>query len=411
MFSRIPIRLKLLLLHALYFVCVIIILGAGIFFLLRFTDVGASDVRTLIIIYTVGILITAVFISLYAEKLKKAVIYPVKKIENALRQLAKGDINVRFEHHNSDEMGDLAEGLNLVTDAIRFETDLLVKVAEGDYTERVELRSNEDEMFMALNQIVNTINTFLVDIRNMSQQINSAAEQVATSSQSLALGATTQSNSVESVSGSIKNVSGLAVDSSEKTSVMLGKMDDNATIAQEIMSDMEKMKNAMNEITSSSQKVASVTKIIDDISFQTNILALNAAVEAARAGQHGKGFAVVADEVRSLASKSADAAKETNDLIQQSIASIKVGNKIVESTGERTKTLQEILMSNKAETIELAEKANTQFNTINEIDNDMLQFTDVIHANAAMAEESSAAAEELSAQVEYLNDRLSVFKI
>ena len=411
MYSKLPIRAKLLVLHGIYFVCVVAMLCVAIIYLMKYTDISSSEIRIVIIIIAIGIIVAAILVAIYSESLKSAIIHPVRKIEDALRRLSKGDINVSFDHYNQDEMGSLVDSLNLVVQSIRYETDVLTRIAEGDYTEHVELRSEEDEMFMVLNQIVETINSFIVDIRNLSAQISSAADQVAYSSQNLAHGASTQTTSVNSVSGSISNVSELAVDNSGMASSMMTQMDSNARIVQDILNDMQSMKSAMAEIANSAEKVTHVTKIIDDISFQTNLLALNAAVEAARAGQQGKGFAVVADEVRSLASKSAAAAKETNVLIQSSIESVERGNVIVDTTDQRTLKLHEVLILNKQATAELSEKANTQFNTINEINKDMMQFTDVIHANAAMAEQSSASAEELSAQVDYLNDRLKHFHV
>jgi len=174
---------------------------------------------------------------------------------------------------------------------------------------------------------------------------------------------------------------------------------------------MQKMTQAMTEISETSGEIGKIINTIEDIAFQTNILALNAAVEAARAGAAGKGFAVVADEVRNLATKSAEAAKNTTDLIEQTVSAVANGSKIADDTANSLLAVVEKTSKVNSLIGEIAKASEDQATSISQVTLGVEQISGVVQSNSATAEESAAASEELNAQADMLRDLVSQFKI
>ncbi len=244
-------------------------------------------------------------------------------------------------------------------------------------------------------------------LESAAVQIAGAADEIAGSSQSLAEGASQQAASLEETSASLEEISSMTKRNAENANKAKELSSQTRHAADTGAADMEQMKLAMNAIKESSGEVAKIVKNIDEIAFQTNILALNAAVEAARAGEAGAGFAVVADEVRNLAQRSAKAAKETAEKIDDAIAKSQHG---VQVSGKVAESLNEIVV--KARSVdelvaEIATASQEQSQGISEINTAITQMDRVTQSNAATAEESAAAAEELSAQAATQKDAVS----
>ena len=235
-------------------------------------------------------------------------------------------------------------------------------------------------------------------------QIAAAATQVSSSSQSLAQGATEQAAAIEETSASAEEINSMArrsTDSSRATAQLVSESQQRVKLANQ---NLEDMVVAMNDLTESSGQIAKIIKVIDEIAFQTNILALNAAVEAARAGEAGMGFAVVAEEVRNLAQRSAQAAKDTASLIEDSIAKTTSSKSKVDQVAVTMRAITEESGRIKVLIDGVSQGSEEQSRGIEQIGKAITQIEKTTQNAAANSEESAAAAEELSAQSETLRD-------
>jgi methyl-accepting chemotaxis protein len=258
-------------------------------------------------------------------------------------------------------------------------------------------------IFLAIfitRSITKPINRIIAGLTEGAEQVSSASGQVSAASQSLAQGATEQAAGLEETSSSLEEMSSMTkqnADNAQQANSLAAEAKKAANNGSEAMG---RMAGAIEDIKKSSDETAKIIKVIDEIAFQTNLLALNAAVEAARAGEAGKGFAVVAEEVRNLAMRSAEAAKNTSNLIEQSVNNSRNG---VQICGEVKKSLDEIVGSIGKTTDlvgEIAAASNEQAQGIGQVNTAVSQMDKVTQQNAANAEESASASEELSAQAE-----------
>jgi hypothetical protein len=252
--------------------------------------------------------------------------------------------------------------------------------------------------------IVRGTNTVLRDavsaLRTGAEQVVSAAGQVAGSAQTLSQGATEQAASLEETSASMEEMASMARRNADNTREAAGLMTQVDERVHESNAVLQAMVTSMGAIQESSNKVAKIIKTIDEIAFQTNILALNAAVEAARAGEAGMGFAVVADEVRSLAQRSAQAARDTASLIEESIERSKEGGTKVTEVAASIGAITESVTRVKGIVTEVREASHRQTQGIEQVAQAVTQMEKVTQSSAATAEESAAASEELNAQAE-----------
>ena len=340
------------------------------------------------------------------------------EVTSVIDAAKSGDLGKRG---NVDAMSDvykpMLQGINDIIDAIVAPIDeLKIKledIAKGDLTSYVtgDYKGDHELLKLSLNGTLDNLNEIMGQVKNASRQMAQGSGQVSDSSQAISQGATEQAASLEEITASMNEMSSQTTQNAENANQANQLAQVAQTGAEKGNSMMNQMLKAMDDIDDSAQKISKIIKVIDEIAFQTNLLALNAAVEAARAGVHGKGFAVVAEEVRNLAARSANAAKETTELIEGSIKNVNTGTEVANNTSE---SLQEIVggISKVTDLVgEIAAASNEQAQGINQVNQGLVQLDQVTQQNTASSEESAAASLELSEQANQLTEILNQFTI
>lgn len=348
---------------------------------------------------------------------------PLRKIGRFAEKIKAGDLGISSSSvattgvRSKDEVGMLArtleEAYNQLKGYVGEISERMNGLQEGNLVTESTYDFNGDFILIkdSINSIIHNLNQIMSEIQESATQVAHGAKQIADGSQTLAQGSTEQAATVEELSSSTAEIASKTKENAEKAGSAAKLSDTIRDNAERGSRQMEEMMAAVNEINEASQNIGKVIKAIDDIAFQTNILALNAAVEAARAGQHGKGFAVVAEEVRNLAAKSAEAASETGNMIQNSIEKAQLGSNIAKETSD---SLAEIVSGiNESGRIigEIAKASAEQSTGIAHINTGIDQVAQVVQQNSATAQQSAAASQVMNGQSSTLQELLTQFKL
>jgi len=256
--------------------------------------------------------------------------------------------------------------------------------------------------FFMTRSITKPLNRAIEALTEGSEQVTSASGQVSASSQELAQGASEQAAALEETTSSLEEMASMTKQNADNANQANSLINDTSRVVDQANQSMTALTGSMREISAASDQTAKIIKTIDEIAFQTNLLALNAAVEAARAGEAGAGFAVVADEVRNLAMRAAEAAKNTANLIEGTVAKVKEGSDLVNKTGEAFGQVATSTVKSKELLGEIAAASNEQAQGVDQINKAVGEMDKVVQTNAANAEESASASEELTAQAEQM---------
>lgn len=378
------------------------IVGAGVYqddveaelskvFFLTLTILTSAIVASLLLVYFVS----------------RSVTKPLSSTVQMIEELEKGNLDLRLNLDQRDEVGQMAKALDGFADNMKDEVLAAFEaLAHGNLTFEATgvIRHPLAKTNAALNDVMGQIQV-------AGEQIASGSGQVSDSSQSLSQGATEQASSLEEISASLNEMSAQITTNAENANQANQLTTEAQNAAQIGSSQMQAMVGAMAEINEAGQNISKIIKTIDEIAFQTNLLALNAAVEAARAGQQGKGFAVVAEEVRNLAARSAKAAEETAELIEGSVEKTANGSTIANQTAEALQGIVTGVTKVSDLVSEIAAASNEQAQGIAQINQGVSQIDSVTQQNTASAEECAAAAEELSSQAQQMRQMLQLFTL
>jgi len=323
---------------------------------------------------------------------------------------AEAEVFSRFAN-NKDEVGQaIAGSASFVEHVVRIARELEA-VAHGDLTIDIPPLSDADTMGTSMHIMHENLNEMFHEISVSAHQVSTGSRQVADGAQALSQGSNEQAASIEELSDSISEIAEKTRENAataDRTAKLSGIIKENAEKGSR---QMDEMITAVGEISEASKHISKIIKTIDGIAFQTNILALNAAVEAARAGQHGKGFAVVAEEVRNLASQSAEAAKGTGVMIQNSMEKAELGVRIAGETAASLKEIVSGINESSQLVAEIARASEEQSHGITQINSGIDQVAHVVQQTSTTAEESASASEEMNDQSNMLQQLIAQFKL
>jgi methyl-accepting chemotaxis protein len=370
-----------------------------------------------IAIVSVVTVIAIACVILIGRNILQSIAKPLVEIEAAAREMSNGNLHTEITYESNDELGMVAHSLRSSIHTLRSYVDDISKAmeafAEGNFAVQPasEWKGDFMDIYHAFNTFEKQMADTVVGIQQVAEQVESGAQQVSATSMELAQGATDQATVMQQFTSTLEDVSGQVAENADYADDISKRVEEVGVEISTTNEKMREMVKSMNEIEESSQKIRQIIDTINDVATQTNLLALNASIEAARAGEAGRGFAVVANQVTALATQSAEAAKESTQLIEASIREVENGMSL---TAEIAKQ-QESVATNTQTIVEEVENVATTLKSQNDsfaqLNEGITQINDVIQTNSATSEQCAASSQEMSGQASVLDGLIRGFKV
>lgn len=374
----------------------------------------------IIVIIICAMIALVIFSFLYGRKLANKIAMPIMMVAEWSRDLSFGAVDLdidsnklsEIEKENVDnEVGLMISAFHTMSDNIKENMEVVQRIADGDMTAFVKIRSRRDSLGKSLYRLVQSNDIMFNEIVDSAHSVASGADEIASASHMLADSSTTQAAAAQSLSDEMKNISDLIHFNDEKAQAAYEVTEAIKVDLQTSNEHMKVLCDSVIHMRDASKEIATVMKTIDDITFETNILALNAAIEAARAGAAGKGFAVVANEVRALAMKSAEAAQESRRLIENSIKQTEHGTNIATESAAIFEGINDKIGQIISIVEQVSGLSTNQMRSIDQVAESVSQITAAATRNAAISEESDAASQEMRNQAAFLRDKMKHFNL
>ncbi len=340
------------------------------------------------------------------------ILRPIRWLAKAAHSISGGDLDfvIKPEPYEN-ELGQLINTLSKILTNFQYFADVCSAVAAGDLTATPVKRSDKDLLAISFIEMLDTNNQILSGIRSAAASVSRDSKNILNASLSLSKSAIDQSSALEEITATITEIAIQSKQISENSLTakeLSGNISEYANTGNDRMGEML---DSMDEIKKATDSISQIIRVINEIAFQTKMLALNASVEAARAGQHGKGFAVVANEVKSLAGRSAEAAKQTETIIQDTIERVKTGSQTAEQTAKAFNKILEAIRKNAPMIDSISVATDEQYIGIEQVNQALEQVSNNTEVNSDFAEKSAEASRKLSSQADILMNMVNKYKI
>ena len=380
-------------------------------------DIVASSQKILLITITITVFIV-LFVIVLIFAMRRMIFTPLNNLSKSVIHVEKeGDFSYEAPVNSMDEVGKTASAFNQLLRSLQHVigeiNETMEAVSRGDLSQyaSVDQKGDLNRLTTSVNKSIDLLSETIAQIVGSCSSVDSAANELMSSTQVLANGATEQAASLQEIGSSMSEVGSQAKTNSENAREVTQVVKQAMGVVSGGDRQMEDMLASMNNINNSSSDIVNIIKVIDEIAFQTNLLALNAAVEAARAGKYGKGFAVVAEEVRNLAARSAKAAKNTTELIENATREVESGVSNADKTAEVLKEMNEQVMEINNLVSQIDSASQEQSTGLIEVNNSLDHCNTVVQQNSSISEEMASASQELTSQANHLKELMGQFKL